>query len=132
MAKTINNNIRKIRQLKGYSQEYVADKLNLSQGGYGRIERGEVKVKMETLEKLSEIFGMSTWAIQQFHKKDLYKQEAEHEIVKDDEENYAKQSVAFLKCKEEVIHLRKTIANLELRIRDKDEIIKLLKKQSGN
>jgi XRE family transcriptional regulator, regulator of sulfur utilization len=129
--KTINNNIRKIRQLKGYSQEYVADKLNLTQGGYGRIERGEVKVKIETLEKLSKIFDMPASVIQYFHKKDLYRPESEHKIIKEAESTYFKQAVALEKCKEEVIYLRKIIASLELRLRDKEEIINLLKKHAS-
>lgn len=129
MGKTINNNIRKIRQLRGYSQEYVADKLNLTQGGYGRIERGEVKVKMETLEKLSVIFEIPVWDIQRFHEKEFYKSEQEPQELKDAENSYIKQSIALAKCKEEVGFLKKIIEGLEKRIQDKDEIINLLKKQ---
>ena len=37
---TISENIRRIRQLKGLSQQNVADSLNLSRLTYGELERG--------------------------------------------------------------------------------------------
>lgn len=38
----IGHNIKKLREIRGYSQEYVANKVDLSQKGLSRIENGEV------------------------------------------------------------------------------------------
>lgn len=48
----IERKLEKIRKLQGFSQEYVASKLNISQNSYSKIERGETKI---TLKKLTEI-----------------------------------------------------------------------------
>ncbi len=47
--------IRKIRELKNFSQENMAHELNMTQNGYGKIERNEVNLKFNTLLKISEI-----------------------------------------------------------------------------
>ncbi len=52
-------NIRKQRELKGYSQEYMADILNISQASYARIENEETKVTVERLYKIAEILNSS-------------------------------------------------------------------------
>ncbi|MGQ0828732.1 MAG: helix-turn-helix domain-containing protein [Bacteroidota bacterium] len=48
----IGPRLEKIRKIKGFSQEYIAGKLNISQNSYSKIERGESKI---TLDKLPEI-----------------------------------------------------------------------------
>jgi len=51
----IHDKIRTFRQAKGFTQEYVAEKLHLDAANYGRIERGHAKLTIERLQKLSEI-----------------------------------------------------------------------------
>ncbi|MGB0254704.1 MAG: helix-turn-helix domain-containing protein [Flavobacteriaceae bacterium] len=50
--KNLTQNIRKIRELKGYSQQYVAIALNISQRQYSRLENNEVDIKISILKKL--------------------------------------------------------------------------------
>ena len=54
----IHEKIRLLRQVKGLTQEEVADKLNLSVNGYGKIERGECDVNLTRLEQLAGVFGI--------------------------------------------------------------------------
>jgi transcriptional regulator with XRE-family HTH domain len=54
----VHEKIRFMRQSKGWSQEQMADKLNLSVNGYANIERGETDVQISRLEKIAETFGM--------------------------------------------------------------------------
>lgn len=51
----IGTKIRKVRELKGFSQENVAEELGMSVTGYGKIERNEVSVNVERLTKIAEI-----------------------------------------------------------------------------
>jgi len=53
------NKIRSLRMLRGYSQEYMANKLGINQTAYSRIETNQQKLTAETLEKLSEVLGVS-------------------------------------------------------------------------
>ena len=47
--------IKQIRELKNYTQEYVADRLNLSIRAYSKIESGETQL---TINRLNEISGI--------------------------------------------------------------------------
>ncbi len=46
----ISNNIKKVRELKDFTQEYVAKQLNISQVAYSKLERGETEVSISRLE----------------------------------------------------------------------------------
>lgn len=48
-------NIRKTREAKGFSQEYMANVLNISQASYGRLENEDTKITVERLYKIAEI-----------------------------------------------------------------------------
>jgi transcriptional regulator with XRE-family HTH domain len=51
--------IRMIRELRNYSQEYVAEQLGIKQNSYSKIERNETKLTAEMLQKISTLFGVS-------------------------------------------------------------------------
>ena len=42
MNDTIAKNIRKYREIKGYSQEYVAHQLNINQASYAKLENNSI------------------------------------------------------------------------------------------
>ncbi|MFY9259608.1 MAG: helix-turn-helix transcriptional regulator [Gallionella sp.] len=48
--------IRFLRESKNWSQEEMAEKLNMSPSGYSKIERGETKVAIPKLVKIAEVF----------------------------------------------------------------------------
>lgn len=47
--------IRKIRESKDFTQEYMAHQLNISQNVYSKLERGEIKITTDRLIMISEI-----------------------------------------------------------------------------
>lgn len=51
----IGSNIKKIRELKSYSQEYIAQELGISQPSYARIENGTVSPKVARLQRIAGI-----------------------------------------------------------------------------
>ncbi len=55
----IGQKIRKIREIKGFSQENLAFELGMSVTGYGKIERDEVSVNFDKLEKISSVLGVN-------------------------------------------------------------------------
>jgi transcriptional regulator with XRE-family HTH domain len=55
----ISSNIRKVRESKNYSQEFMAVKLGVSQNVYSRMEQGLAKIEIERLLLISEILETS-------------------------------------------------------------------------
>jgi transcriptional regulator with XRE-family HTH domain len=55
----IYENIKAIRQTKGLTQTYLAEKIGIAINNYGKLERGEIQLTIERLEQLAGIFGMS-------------------------------------------------------------------------
>lgn len=47
--------IRKIRESKGYSQEYMAYKLGISQSAYCKMEKSDRKMNFENISKITEL-----------------------------------------------------------------------------
>lgn len=47
--------IRKLREVKDYSQEYMANRLEISQNVYSKIENGLQKLTTERLKRIAEI-----------------------------------------------------------------------------
>ena len=54
MEKVIEK-IKDIRKIKGYSHEYMAHLLDISQVAYSKIEKNETKLTVERLFKIAEI-----------------------------------------------------------------------------
>lgn len=55
----IGDKIRKVRELKGYKQEYVADKLGMSVTAYGNIERGDSSLSFDRLEEIASVMEVT-------------------------------------------------------------------------
>jgi transcriptional regulator with XRE-family HTH domain len=59
MMKNVIKNIRIIRELKGYSQEYMAELMEITQSAYARFERGATKTDLKTVSLIAQVFEMS-------------------------------------------------------------------------
>jgi transcriptional regulator with XRE-family HTH domain len=51
--------IKKIRMMKGYTQEYMADKLGIAQNTYSKYENNSEKLPFETIERIAEALEVS-------------------------------------------------------------------------
>lgn len=51
--------IRLIREIRGYSQDYVASQMDISQSAYSKIERKAGSSSYYTLEKIANVLGVS-------------------------------------------------------------------------
>lgn len=52
---TYGSKIRKYRTEKGYTQEFMANQLGISQNAYHKIESGQTQVKAQTLEQIADV-----------------------------------------------------------------------------
>ncbi|OXA90463.1 helix-turn-helix transcriptional regulator [Flavobacterium hercynium] len=59
MAASIKNKIKSIRELKNYTQEYMADQLGVTQAGYSKIEKGKTILSFEKLVEIARILEIS-------------------------------------------------------------------------
>lgn len=55
---SVNEKIRTIRETRNWSQEDMAQKMNMSKNGYAKIERGETKLNLHKLEQIANIFNI--------------------------------------------------------------------------
>lgn len=53
---SISSKIKKIRELRGFSQEYMALQLNISQSAYSKIEKSDKSLNVERLQSIATIF----------------------------------------------------------------------------
>ncbi|WP_163411331.1 helix-turn-helix domain-containing protein [Flavobacterium ajazii] len=59
MRNSIINNIKNIRELKNYTQEYMACQLGLTQSGYNKIEKGKTILGYNRLIKIAGVLEVS-------------------------------------------------------------------------
>jgi transcriptional regulator with XRE-family HTH domain len=62
----LHEKIRCNRKLKGWSQEDIAAKLEMSSNGYGSIERGDTDVNLSRLNSIAELFDMTLLELMSF------------------------------------------------------------------
>lgn len=55
---TVGHQIRATRELKDVSQEYLAQKLGISQPALSKIENNETKLDFEKVEEIASILGV--------------------------------------------------------------------------
>ncbi|MDO4224272.1 MAG: helix-turn-helix transcriptional regulator [Bergeyella zoohelcum] len=65
----IGHKIKNIRELKNFTQEYMAEKLDISQAAYSKMEKGSVKISEEKLHKIAEILETNPEEIKDFDNK---------------------------------------------------------------
>jgi transcriptional regulator with XRE-family HTH domain len=70
----IGHKIKKIRELRNFTQEYMAVQLEMSQSGYSRIESNDVEVTVSRLERIGEVLGMKPEEILSFDEKYVFNQ----------------------------------------------------------
>lgn len=51
----VGNKIKKFREQKNYTQQYMSDRLNISQNTYSKIETGGIKLTVERLSQIAEV-----------------------------------------------------------------------------
>ena len=68
---SVNEKIRKIREAKDWSQEQMAEKLNMSLNGYAKIERGESKIYLDKLEQIAQVFDIDVVELMQSDGKNI-------------------------------------------------------------
>ncbi len=64
--------IKQIRELKNFTQEYVAQKLDLSTRAYSKIETGETQLTINRLNEISKVLEMEAMQLLGFDDKKIF------------------------------------------------------------
>jgi len=62
-ANTIGQQIRSIREAKGYSQDYMAESLDISQSAYACLEAGKTSLRVDRLLEILKILDADITAV---------------------------------------------------------------------
>jgi hypothetical protein len=115
----LGTKIKKLRELKNYTQIHMANELGISQSTYSKIEMGEVDVSMTKLEKISSILGLSPEEVFAFSEQMIfnvmYNQNGHNGFVinkgiSETEVELYKDQISTLKS--EIEHLKKVVESL--------------------
>lgn len=68
----IGKKIRKIRELRNFSQEYVAIQLGISQVAYSKIETGLTRLDLKRLIKIAETLDIDTFTLINFDNRCIF------------------------------------------------------------
>jgi transcriptional regulator with XRE-family HTH domain len=63
IRKRLGQAVRRLRLAAGYSQESFADHAKVHRTYMGTVERGEVNLTLENIEKLAVALEMSPWEL---------------------------------------------------------------------
>ena len=121
----IGNKIKNIRELKNFTQEYMADKLEISQAAYSKLEKGDLKISQDKLNKIAEILDVNLEDIKDFDNKRILNS---YNSIKGNNSNitYSNQDIILIrKLYEDKINL------LEKLVQKQEEEIKNLKKSQN-
>ncbi len=119
-----------MRQLKGWSQEEMAEQLQMSASGYAKIERGETDIHISRLEQIANVFQTSLIDLLSFGEKNvIYVSGDNNSQIQN--LNFSQEATAFeIKRLQLIIdYQNKEITHLKETISLKDEMINLMKKQ---
>ena len=104
-------NLRKIRELKGLSQQSIANELGISQRQYSRLESGEVDIKLTVIERMCTILDIPIAMLMAFDETIIFQSGShptpEQQTFHDELKALYENQIALLK--DEVAFLRKQL-----------------------
>ena len=59
MDSLTGNKLRTLRVSRGWSQELVADKINVTQAAYSKLELGQVRLTIDRAKELAELYNVN-------------------------------------------------------------------------
>jgi transcriptional regulator with XRE-family HTH domain len=68
----IGQKIKKLRELKNFTQAHIAKELGITQSAYSKMEIGETEISYSKLEHIGNILGMSPEEISSFNEQMIF------------------------------------------------------------
>lgn len=68
----LGNKVKVVRELKNYSQQFMAESLGITQASYSKMERSEVDINVNKAEKIAKILGVELADLVSFNEKEIF------------------------------------------------------------
>lgn len=115
----IGKKIKKLRELRNLTQDYMAEQLGISQSGYSKMEAGEVDIPFSRIEEISKVLGLNPEDIMMFNENMVFNVMHNqtgnglviHQMSENEKSLYEKQ---ISNLKEEVSYLKTVIDKMLL------------------
>lgn len=122
--KSIKENILRLREERGLTQEYVADCIGISLNAYWGIEKGKTSLISQRIDQIAKILNVSVSEI-------IFGYDAEKETIsklldESDKKYEREKALAIKDLLTEIDYLKVQLKDKDTQIADKDKIIKLL------
>jgi len=114
----VHEKIKFIRQLKGWSQEDMAQKLEMSVNGYGSIERGETNVNLSRLEQIAQLFGIELSELVALNEKNVFYMSGSNSTGQLKQEHCVINSYT---PEDQILHFQKELEKAQIIIEAKDK-----------
>jgi transcriptional regulator with XRE-family HTH domain len=101
-TQAIGTNIKKIRELKNFTQEYMAEKLGITQPTYARVEKEDADLTITRLTQISTILEVSLDELIHFNPKGVFNNYGSYKGTQTGdyiEGDYSKEYIELLKEK---------------------------------
>ena len=108
----VNDKVRMMRELRDWSQEEMAEKMQMSTNTYARFERGETRLDLSKLQRIAAIFQLDVVDLIANEKQNLFFQIGDEN--QQHNTNYNNSSADILNAE---------IEKLKLVIQHKDELL---------
>ena len=115
----VGSKIRTIRTLKGFSQEYMSERLKISQTSYSDIENDKTKINLERIQEIAAIFEMHINDLLSFDANQVFNNTFNEnskgffKVKKFFNESFENERTAYKQqietLKEEIVYLRKKL-----------------------
>lgn len=119
----IGTNIKKVRELKNISRQFVADNLGISLKTYANIENDITSPDITTLEKIAEVVEVSIYKLFNFDEKIILNNHGKHV------ENFGNSFNQYGLAEQQRDLFNKLIESKDSQIQQLKETIDLLKKK---
>lgn len=109
--------IKKLRELRNFTQEYIANEIGLDQSAYSRLEKGETKITIDRLTKIASVLDIDPEDIFSFDESQIFNITTQNghngyiiNIISDNERKLYEGQIQLLK--EEIAYLKQTLDKL--------------------
>lgn len=112
----VNEKIKNYQEKNKWSQEDMANQLQMSASAYAKIERGDTRLHLDKLQQIAQVFNIDVF--------DLMPNDAKNIIVninENGESNNTNYSVTNDVLAKEIENLKNLIAQKDLFIQEKDQ-----------
>ncbi|MFK5968941.1 MAG: helix-turn-helix transcriptional regulator [Candidatus Marithrix sp.] len=115
----VHEKIRFIRMFKGWSQDKIAEKLQMTINGYAKIEQGKVDINLSRLKQISEALGIKLEQlvglnetnvfnfIENFHSLILHSQQSNHNTNEPCQHELEKANLIITQRDKEIDYLKR-------------------------